>query len=379
MKFFICAILATVFFWSVSGFAERTEAEARAELETLQKQITKLMKQRKREGEQLSRAGRLLKDSEISEQKARNSLRNIRKESSIARKERAALTKDQKTQQALMANMRADLALQIRAAYMQGEEQRMKLILTQKDGGVIARQLTWYEYITKQRSQLIAGVQQQLKEIELITDALSVEEQRLEELEFAQEAVLQDVKDARTERETAVAKLERSLSSSESKLTSLNSQAKVLDNLVVELTNALPEMPSFASRPFVKQKGSLAWPVKGKIRRNYGQLRANSQLRWNGILIAAPGGNNVRAFYHGRVVFADWLQGMGLLVIVEHGDGYLSLYGHNQELLHGVGSWVKPGEIIARVGDSGGQSETALYFELRKGGRPVNPMPWVKK
>ena len=97
------------------------------------------------------------------------------------------------------------------------------------------------------------------------------------------------------------------------------------------------------------------------------------------MLIAAPSGNNVRAFFHGRVIYADWLQGMGLLMIVEHGDGYLSLYGHNQELLHGVGSWVQPNEVIARVGDSGGQTESAAYFELRKAGQPISPTPWIKR
>ncbi len=379
MKFFICLTLATVFLWSGSVYAERTEAEARAELEAVQKQISKLQKQRKRDGEKLSRAGQSLKDSEIAEQKSREALRDVRSKLQAARKKQTALLNDQKTQQAVMTNMQADLALQMRMAYMQGQEQWLKLVLSQEDPGAMGRRLTWHEYMTKQRSELIAGVQQQLQELQLIAVELQAEAERLEELESDQKVVLEDVKDARSERQAAVAKLEKGLSSSESQLASLKNQAKVLDKLVVELANVLPEMPSLPSGPFAQQKGKLAWPVKGKIRRTYGQRRANSQLRWNGVLIGAPAGNNVRAFSHGRVVFADWLQGMGLLIIVEHGDGYLSLYGHNQELLHGVGSWVQPGEIIGHVGDSGGQSETGVYFELRKNGEPINPGTWVKK
>ena len=379
MKFFICLALATVFMWSGSVYAERTEAEARAELEAVRQQINKLQKQRKRDGEKLSRAGEALKDSEIAEQKAREALRDVRRKLTAARKKQTLLLGEQKKQQLVMTNMQADLALQMRLAYMQGQEQWLKLVLSQEDPGAMGRRLTWHEYMTQQRSKLIADVQLQLQGLEQIATELKVEAARLEELESEQKGALEVVRAARSERQIAVAKLEKGLSSSESQLASLQKQAQALDKLVIELANVLPEMPSLPSGPFVKQQGKLAWPVKGKVLRNYGQRRANSQLRWNGVLIGAPGGNNVRAFSHGRVVFADWLQGMGLLIIVEHGDGYLTLYGHNQELLHGVGSWVQPGEIIARVGDSGGQAKTAVYFELRKNGEPINPGPWVKK
>ena len=111
----------------------------------------------------------------------------------------------------------------------------------------------------------------------------------------------------------------------------------------------------------------------------FGQPRADGRLRWNGVLLAAGAGEDVRAVHHGRVVYADWLQGMGLLVIIEHGDGYLSLYGHNQDVVAEIGEWVTPGTVIAHVGDSGGQATPGLYFEIRKEGKPVDPGGWIRK
>ena len=275
--------------------------------------------------------------------------------------------------------MQADLALQMRLAYIQGQEQWLKLVLSQQDPGALGRRLTWYEYLTRQRTELIGQVQKQLVDLQRIAEELEAEAKRLKALEFSRTAALNEIKAARAEREKAIAKLKKDASSSEAQLASLNKQVKELDKLVIELASVLPEMPRLPAGPFANQKGKLSWPVKGRVLKSYGELRSSGQLRWSGVLIAAPSGNNVRAFFHGRVIYADWLQGMGLLMIVEHGDGYLSLYGHNQELLHGVGSWVQPNEVIARVGDSGGQTEPAAYFELRKAGQPISPTPWIKR
>ncbi len=112
---------------------------------------------------------------------------------------------------------------------------------------------------------------------------------------------------------------------------------------------------------------------------DFGQPRVSDQLRWNGVVLAAPRGREVRAVYHGRVVFADWLAGLGLLLVVDHGGGYMTLYGYNETILKNAGDWVAPGDVIATVGDSGGQPRAALYFEIREGARPVNPRQWVTR
>jgi len=359
--------------------SERTESQVRAELEEVRKQISELQKQRRRDGRKLSAAEAELKRAEQAEQQARSALTKVRNNLKATRSKYDKLVADQQQQQQVLTNLQADLALQMRMAYMQGQEQRIKLMLSEQDPGSMGRRLTWHEYLSNQRTELIDEVAGQLEELEKIAEELKAEAARLEALEADREEALAEVRSARAERESAVVNLRKDVSSSEARLAQLSAQAKALDKLVVELAAVLPEMPSLPSGPFSTQKGKLNWPVKGKLRRNYGERRGASQLRWNGVLIAAPAGNNVRAFSHGRVVYADWLQGMGLLMVIEHGDGYMSLYGHNQELLHGVGSWVQPGEVVARVGDSGGQSESGLYFELRKNGEPINPSSWVKK
>jgi len=379
IKSLLCGLLLGAVFAPGIVVAERNEAEVRIELEAVRKQITDLQKQRERSGVDLSRAERKLKDSEVAEQKARNALTLVRNELAAASKQIEKLELLQRQQQLELVGMQADLAVQMRLAYIQGQEQRLKLVLSQEDPGALGRRLAWYEYLTRQRTELIGGVQTQLSDLQAIATQLEAEAKRLRDLEEDRESALSEVADARTGREAAVGKLKKDVSSSEAGLERLNKQAKELDKLVIELARVLPEMPNLPAGPFANQKGKLALPVKGKILQNYGQQRSGGQLRWSGVLIGAPAGNNVRAFFHGRVVYADWLQGMGLLMIVEHGDGYLSLYGHNQELLHGVGSWVQPGEVLARVGDSGGQSEPAVYFEIRKDGKPINPGPWLKK
>ena len=113
--------------------------------------------------------------------------------------------------------------------------------------------------------------------------------------------------------------------------------------------------------------------------RKFGQPKADGRLRWDGVLLGAPAGAQVRAVHHGRVVYSDWLPGMGLLLVIEHGDGYMSLYGHNQDLIMQVGDWVTPGAVVAHVGDSGGQAVPGLYFEIRKDGQPVDPGGWISR
>jgi septal ring factor EnvC (AmiA/AmiB activator) len=146
----------------------------------------------------------------------------------------------------------------------------------------------------------------------------------------------------------------------------------------VELTSILSDYPITSEEPFSKLRGVLIWPVSGGLLYDFGQPRAGG-LKWNGVVLTAPRGREVRSIYHGRVVFSDWLVGMGLLVIVDHGDNYMTLYGYNETTLKSAGDWVAPGDVIATVGDSGGQQQTSLYFEVRQGIRPLNPRSWVTR
>ncbi|MEE8429334.1 MAG: peptidoglycan DD-metalloendopeptidase family protein [Gammaproteobacteria bacterium] len=151
---------------------------------------------------------------------------------------------------------------------------------------------------------------------------------------------------------------------------------ELIDNISEALAASASEMADQIS--FAKRKGRLQWPVNGKLVTRYGQDRNVGDLKWRGVLIRAPEGSDVYAVSQGRVAFADWLRGFGLLIILEHGDGYMSLYGYNQLLHKEVGDWVSGGELISNVGVSGGQTEPGLYFELRHKGRPVNPAAWLQ-
>ena len=173
-----------------------------------------------------------------------------------------------------------------------------------------------------------------------------------------------------------LANLERETRNRTASLKRLEQQQGQLERLLRELSRAIQESPSVdPSDAFAKLRGRLSWPVEGRLTAGFGDTRVGT-IKWNGLLIAADRGKPVRAVHTGRVIYADWLPGMGLLIIVDHGNGYLSLYGHNETLYKKVGAQVSGGDAIAAAGDSGGRAQSGLYFEIRRGGKPVDPRPW---
>jgi murein hydrolase activator len=150
-----------------------------------------------------------------------------------------------------------------------------------------------------------------------------------------------------------------------------------LEKLLRELRRAVQRFPTDSKDPFAKLRGKLTWPAQGRVLSRFGETRAGG-LKWEGVLMAAERGSAVHSIYHGRIVYADWLAGLGLLVIVDHGGGYMSLYGHNDSIYRKVGERVDAGDEIAAVGDSGGRPRPELYFEIRRGGQPVDPRPWFR-
>jgi septal ring factor EnvC (AmiA/AmiB activator) len=178
-----------------------------------------------------------------------------------------------------------------------------------------------------------------------------------------------------------LAALEREIGAKDRRLKALVEDEARLQRVLATLRRALADLPRGfdAEKPFPTQRGHLPWPASGSVKAAFGARRGVGELKWNGILIAAPEGRAVHAVHRGRVAFADWLRGFGLLMIVDHGDGYMSLYGHNQHLLKEVGEWVEAGEAVASVGASGGRAESGLYFEIRHDGRPVDPVRWLAR
>ena len=156
---------------------------------------------------------------------------------------------------------------------------------------------------------------------------------------------------------------------------------KQLERVLNVITESMPEILTEPGehKAFASLKGKLYWPALGTVRALFGKPRKVAKIKWNGVIIKARRGNNVRAISHGRVAYADWLRGYGLLIIIDHGDGYMSLYGHNEDIRKETGDWVEEGEIIGSVGNTGGQAKTGLYFEIRHNGKPTNPKIWCRK
>ena len=267
----------------------------------------------------------------------------------------------------------------MRAAYINGGQERIKLMLNQQDPAELGRMLKYYEYLSTFRAANIAAVSRALTELSSLRREATEEQAEIGRLASAKEAELKSLTDAQNQRRTLLATLTEKLSDEGSAIERLAAQEKDLARLVAELTSILSDYPISSEDPFSAHKGRLTWPVAGRLLHDFGDARGTGQMAWQGVVLAAPRGREVRAVYHGRVVFADWLAGMGLLVIVDHGEGYLTLYGYNETVLKTPGDWVAPGDVIATVGDSGGQAQSGLYFEVRQGTRTVNPRTWVSR
>jgi septal ring factor EnvC (AmiA/AmiB activator) len=258
-----------------------------------------------------------------------------------------------------------------------GREEPLKLLLNQQDPSRAGRMFAYYGYFGRARAGQVEQIAASVRELDVLDSQLAGEDQRLSELETERRADLDRLEQARTRRSEALTSLTAQSRSRAQTLERLQREQSGLENLLHELRRALEKFPLDNSSPFAQLRGKLAWPVNGQIVARYGETRAGG-VKWDGVLFATERGAQVRAIYQGRVIFADWLPGLGLLTIIDHGDGYLSLYGHNERLFKAVGESVGAGEAIAAAGDTGGSTRPELYFEIRRGGRPVDPRPWFK-
>ena len=326
-----------------------------------------------------SESQRALRAAEMAAAQASKRLQTVAAERRQAGERLATLQAEESRTRARLAGEQAVLAQQLRIAYMSGREEWLRLVLSQQDPVDAGRQFVYYGYLTRQRRGLIDGVRDTLAELATTVAAVAAEREQLAKLEAEQRKRVAELETSRTERAAAVKQLEKELQGRQGELGQLRAQAADLESLVEQLRQALAELNLGGAEPFAERRGQLAWPADGRARHRFGQPRADGGLRWEGTMLAAGAGSDVRAVHYGRVVFADWLNGMGLLVVVDHGDGYMTLYGHNQDLVRDVGEWVGPGELLGHVGDTGGQAEPGLYFEIRKDGKPISPKPWMRR
>ncbi len=355
------------------GDARKTEAQ----LEAVKAEIERITREVSEEQVERDRLTRELRGAELSVGEAREALLEVRRQRAEGATRRAALATEKKTRETQLLDNRAALAGQMRAAYLIGRQEPLKLLLNQKDPALAGRMFAYYGYFGRARAGQIKLIEDDVQRIGELEGELEAEDAKLAELEKQQRTQLNALEAAREQRSHVLAGLEAQSHTRAQNLARLKSEQAGLEKLLRELRAALERFPVEGNDAFTRLRGKLNWPVSGQLVARFGDARAGG-VHWDGVLVATERGSPVKAVCQGRVIYADWLPGLGLLTIVDHGDGYLSLYGHNEKLLKAVGDEVAAGDTIASAGDSGGSSRPELYFEIRKGGKPVDPRPWFK-
>lgn len=348
----------------------------RGDLESLRRRIGELEQSIGADLEARDAEQAALRDIEQRIGRLSNEARKLHRQQAQAADRLASL----RSQQLRMADDRARqlnwLARTARASYMSGRQETLKLLLNQEQPDRLARLLRYQEYFQSARVDRIEILNRELKE--LLAMAAKVE-QAAAELRQRQQAVNEQqekLNAARKQRADALAAVQKRLGSQQQRLTSLRADEKRLEGLLRDMRQTLDDIPARPSgEPFGQLANKLPWPVPRQLAARFGSTR-EGPVRWNGVLLDVAAGTPVRAIHPGRVVYADWLRGYGLLTILDHGGGYLTLYGHNQSLARDVGEWVSTGDVLALAGDSGGRDRAGLYFEIRRNGEPVNPDRW---
>ena len=350
------------------------------DLKILQTKITQLKQAIDSREDSKSRYTRQLKKIEIRVADISRQIRVSKREIGAQQAELGMLRSSRKKYQQQLSQENEFLACQVYTAFTLGRQEKIKLLFSQKNPAELQRNLVYYQYFSNARADLIGRVKHSIDNI-LVAEA-GIKKVRLtlensHRLLKKQKAGLD--KDS-AKRKSIIASLNKQLKKQGGHLTRLEDEATQLQNLISSIQDILIETPApeLERKPFAKLKGQLAWPVKGEVKKLFGRQKPLSDLRWQGIMIYAPAGDHVKAISRGRIAFADWLRGLGNLIIIDHGNSYLSLYGHNESLFKSAGEWVESGDIISSIGSSGGQQKSGLYFEIRKKNQPQNPTRWCK-
>lgn len=351
--------------------------DAEKDLQAVRQRIEELQRSMRRDTDRRDALSGQLRDAEENVRSARSKLGDVRKRIAESDARLDLIAADRKKSEVALAEQRDVLAAELRTAYVGGQEEQFKLLLSQEDPSALGRMLVYYGYFGRARAGKIAEIQGLVAQLDEAAAAEAAEREQLTALEAQSRQQLSAVDAARDERSKALKAMNAKIRNRNDSIAKLKREAASLEKLVADLRRAMSDLPATGGQRFEKMRGKLAWPVAGKITARFGQGRGGG-LTWNGVLIEAPRGNAVKAIYDGRVAYADWLPGLGLLIIVDHG-GYMSLYAHNEQLNKAVGDRVAAGEQIATVGDSGGRAQPGLYLEIRRGAKPVDPVPWFRR
>jgi murein hydrolase activator len=386
------ALLLSVFLglgcWPFSASAERAPDNTHHsnQLEQLRQQIQSLRQELDSDQQRKRGLQNQLRSSERHMGKVVALLKRLKRQLRQQQRELKKLRKQRSNLQNKLQTQRISLARQIRAAYSIGQQEYLKILLNQQDPAAVTRTLTYYDYFNQARLKRIKNIDANLVELQELEEQIHRKTTTLKQNKTEQSAEKTQLERTRQHRANVLSRLQQQMLAKGQRLSLLQEDERRLQRLMDSLAltpTITPKADDLGTEraehtPFAHLRGKLNWPSRGKITARYGSKRKIGKLKWQGVTIKAPEGTEVRAISHGRVAFSDWLRGFGLLTIIDHGDGYMSLYGGNQSLFKEVGDWVAGGEVIANIGNSGGRSSAALYFEIRHNGKPSNPLKWCR-
>lgn len=350
-------------------------AQQTEDLEIIQQQI-KIKKEQI--AEQIKQAKKLQQELEFAEVNISKTVKSLNKtEMALAsnQQQRNELSKKQNNVQLQLKQQQKGLENLIRSAYMTGHYDFAKMLLNQEDAANFERTITYYQYLNKERLEKIDAFRKLVLELTEINQQLQVKQQELSQLQQEQVAQKAQLTQQQASRESTLANIRSAIESDEAKIEILQQNEKSLLQALAKAQKEA-EKQNVSLTGLSQLKGKLLMPAKGTLRKMFGRIR-QGQIKWKGIVIYGNVGSPVVAVHQGKVLYADWLRGFGLVTVLDHGDGFMSLYGHNQALLKQAGDSVSAGETIALLGQSGGQSSPNLYFEIRHKGQPINPTNWL--
>lgn len=348
-----------------------------AKLETLSSEISQLQNKLRVTRTERDKSAARLRAIEVQSAQTLRSVLNLDKEIRLLGKELSKLYSQQKQLDDQRRRQAGQVAQELSAAYRLGREEPLKVLLNMENPEEIGRTLKYYEHVVKARGKILEDYQSTILELNTVEQSLLSKQHALAEKKAQLLAIQRTLEDEKKQRSALLKDSHQQIKSKEGRIAKLNLERKQLESIITALQKHVQNLKIPDNQPFSQRRGKLPWPVKGRVGHSFGSARG-SHLKWHGWLLNAREASPVKAIHHGRVVFSDYLRGQGLLVIVDHGDNYLSLYAHNQVLLKETGDWVHPGETIAKVGNTGGLERSALYFEIRRKGKAVDPKRWLK-
>lgn len=375
----ICALLIYFLTWPCLSPTFADSKSDAAKLKKIKQDIIQLEKTIKGSGEKQGSLSNELKKSELASANINLKILDLEKSLKNLSKELKVLGNKQQGLEQARVNQQTLISKQMASAYRLGNEESIKFLLNQEDPETVSRTLKYYDYFLRARTEKLTAYRETLLSLQQVKSSIIDKQTQLSTSRSNLQQQQQQLERQQQQRRSVLSKLKQKITNSRQQLNKLNTERSKLESILKSLEEGIAKLSLPATdKPFKGRKGKLPWPVTGRLSKYFGSTR-NVNIRWNGWLLKAKEGTPVKAIHYGRIIFSDYLRGHGLLIIVDHGDGYMSLYAHNQVLLKETGEWVLPDEPIAKVGNTGGQDDHALYFEIRHNGKPTNPKRWLAK